>query len=225
MNALEMQYAFEIRANQIDRFDFNRLDTDRIQDFLNLSQRQELQDKYSKLIGSPRTKFDATEKIRRELGNLISSKTIENASFDSTQDDLHSNAFFVTLPSDYLYGVEERCVIDSDGSTGVAKVVPITYDEYIENIDNPFLEPYEELAWRLDYGITGVTGAKRHEIIYSSDVSVQSYTVRYVRRPQKIKIHPDNYQDCELDESLHDNIVNRAVQLAVGRQTEKSDNE
>src|SRR6056297_2055260 len=129
MNAPEMQYAFEIRFNQIDNFNNFRLDSDRIEDYLNLSQEQELQDRYDKFTGSPRRKFEATEKIRRELGNLISSTTIQNASFDSSDGDLHNDAFFVTLPTDYLYALEERCVIqDSDGNTGVAKVIPITYD-------------------------------------------------------------------------------------------------
>jgi len=225
MNAPEMQYAFEIRFNQIDNFNNLRLDSDRIEDYLNLSQEQELQDRYDKFTGSPRRKFEATEKIRRELGNLISSTTIQNASFDSSDGDLHNDAFFVTLPTDYLYALEERCVIqDSDGNTGVAKVIPITYDEYIENVDNPFLEPDDDLAWRLDYGLTGVTGAKKHEVIHSNDVTIQSYSVRYLRRPQDIVLHPTDYQDCELDESLHNNIVSRAVSLAAMSSTDSTSN-
>lgn len=213
MTAPEMQYSFEIRVNQIDNFDGYRFDSDKIENYLNLSQEQVLQERYGA--------YDATEKIRRELGNLISSKTISSG-FDQSNADLHNDALFVTLPTDYLYGLEERCVIEeSDGSTGVAKVVPITYDEYIENIDNPFLQPYEELVWRLDYGITGVTGAKKHEIVFSNDISIVSYSVRYLRRPQDILLHHTDYQDCELDESLHNNIVNRAVSLAIRSQPQE----
>lgn len=215
MNALEMQYAFELRTGQVDSFEGNRIDSDKIQDLLNVSQNQEIQDRYSKYLGSSLTKFDFTEKLRRELSNLITS--VNKTSFDSSDGSLHKNAVFVMLPSDYLYGVEERCVVsDSSGSTGVAQVMPITYDEYLVEKDNPFLEPNDELVWRLDYGVTGATGIKKHELISGDDITIDSYTVRYLRRPQDIIIHPTNKQDCELDESIHDNIVNRAVQMAVG---------
>lgn len=222
MTSLEMQYSFEIRVNQEGKFNVDRFGSNKIQDLLNLAQEQVLQDKYDRLTGSARTKFEANEKVRRELSNLISSKSISNVNFSTSDGDLHNDAFFVVLPGDYLYGIEERCVIEeSDGNTGVAMVMPITYDEYIENIDNPFLKPYEEMVWRLDYGLTGVTGAKKHEIIYSSDIDVQSYSVRYIRRPQEIVVHPTDFQDCELDKSLHNNIVNRAITMALGSQVQQ----
>lgn len=207
---------FKILYDQKTADDVSGLDNEEIEAWLNLAQRQELEYRYDRLIGKARTKFEGSERARRELANLIKSQTVNSASFDSTADDLHSNAFFVTLSSNYLYGIEERCTTDSNG---IIKVIPMTHDEYIENIDNPFLEPDDGMAWRLDFGFDTVTGEKKHEIVHSSNVTVNSYTVRYIKRPQKIKISPE--QDCELDESLHESIVSRAVNLALSSQMQQ----
>jgi hypothetical protein len=219
MNALAMQYAVEKRTGQLNRFSPDKLPSYMIEDYLNLSQDVELKDIYSRVIGSARTKFEFTEKIRRELGNLIQSYTTTDLDGDS--EELHENAVFATLPTDYLYGVEEKCIVNSDGDTSIAKVIPMTHDEYRENISNPFLNPNEDTVWRLDFGFTGATGAKKHELVHDSDISIESYTARYIKRPQKIVLHPTNYQDCELDKSTHDNIVNRVVSMITPRKEEK----
>jgi hypothetical protein len=212
MNALEMQYAFENRAGQLYNFSPGKLESDQIQDYLNLAQDLELKERYSQIYGSTLEKFEFTEKIRREIGNIIDSYIA--SSFDESSSSLHKNGVFVTLPSNYLYGIEERCIVlNSDGSTGIAKVKPMTHDEYLDDIKNPFLWPTEDLIWRMDFGFTGPTGAKKHELISSEEDTIQQYTVRYLRRPQKVVLHPTNYQDCELDESTHESIVNRAVQM------------
>lgn len=219
MNAIEMQYAFEKRAGLMNNFTPARLHTQQIQDYLNLAQDLELKDIYSKNVGRPATKFEFTEKIRREIGNLIKSLTV--TVFDSSSPERHGNGVFVTLPENYLYGIEERAIINTGGNTSTVKVMPITHDEYLEDIENPFLWPYEGLIWRLDYGMTGATGAKRHELILGDDETIESYKVRYIRRPQKIILHPENSQDCELDDSTHERIVNRAVSMAASTNKEE----
>ncbi len=216
MNAIEMQYAFEKRAGLNRNFGPGRLHTQQIQDYLNLSQDLELKDIYSRNIGQPTTKFEFTEKIRREIGNLINGLTVKI--FDQSSPHRHKNGVFITLPENYLYGVEERAIINNGGSTASAKVLPITHDEYLENIENPFLWPNDNLVWRLDYGLTGATGAKRHELIIGDDETIETYEVRYIRRPQKIILHPTESQDCELDESVHDRIVNRAVSMIATKE-------
>lgn len=223
MNALEMQYKFEQRTGNLFNYDpYTRIRTPRIEDLLNLSQDLEFKDIYSRFVGSSRTKFEFTEKIRRELSNLIDSRIIQE--FDSTSSARHKNSVFVTLPKDFLYATEERAEIrHSDGSTALADVKPMTHDEYLENKDNPFLWPDDELVWRMDYGLTGptgATGAKRHELLHHSDYTVTKYKVRYLRRPQSIIMDPSKYQNCELDASTHEKIVNRAVSMAP-RKAEK----
>lgn len=221
MNAIEMQYAFENRVGQIDVFENRRFDSDRIQDLLNITQEQKFYDLYSKYYGSSATKFEFTEKLRRELSNLISS--FETTSFSSDIDDLFDNTVVVDLPSDFLYTITESCVVEKNGETGISKVTPITYDEARENIDNPFLKPTDEFIWRLDFGYSGVTGAKKHELVGNDSITIQQYSVRYLRRPQNIIIHPTNYKNCELDSSLHNEIVNMAVKMALGISGDQQD--
>ncbi|WP_292487416.1 hypothetical protein [Methanohalobium sp.] len=208
MNALEMQFEIEKRIGQLDNITPMRITTHEIESYLNYSQDIELKDIYSRVVGSTQTKFESTEKIRREIGNLITSFTTTD--FDDTSEELHKNGVFVTLPGNYLYGIEEKCLVNGE----ITKVTPKTHDEYLENIENPFLYPNEDLVWRLDFGFTGATGAKKHELIHREDDEISEYTVRYIRRPQNIVLHPTDSQDCELDESTHENIVNRVVSLA-----------
>jgi len=95
-------------------------------------------------------------------------------------------------------------------ATGTAKVLPIRHDEYIMNVDNPFAKPYEKLVWRVDYG---ATGAKKHELITAAGQSVSVYNLRYLRKPAVININ--NGVDCDLHESIHEEIVEMAVMMAI----------
>lgn len=203
MNALRMQYEFQKRSGL-------NLESSIVESYLNIAQNMEFTERYSKYYGSPVNKFDFTERTKRELGNLI--EPFSTTDFDSSSDSLHENSVYVILPSDYLYGIEERCIINTGTDTATVKVLPLTYNEYIENTENPFLWPDDDLVWRLDIGNTGATGIKRHELVHGEN-TIEEYKVRYIRRPQQIIIHPDNWQDSELDESIHDNIVNRAISM------------
>jgi hypothetical protein len=91
----------------------------------------------------------------------------------------------------------------------------MTHDEYNDDIKNPFLWPDDSLVWRFDYGLTGATAAKRHELIHGEDETITEYEVRYIRRPQQIILDPSSSQDCELDKSTHESIINRAIKMAV----------
>jgi hypothetical protein len=213
MTALEMQYEFEKRVGTLNYFGPDKFTSAFIQGLLNLSQEYELQDIYSKRIGSRNTKFEGTEKLRREISNLITS--YKTTSFDSDSSQLHNNAVFVTLPANYLYGIEERCIVSSGGETASVTVKPMTHDEYNDDIKNPFLWPDDSLVWRFDYGLTGATAAKRHELIHGEDETITEYEVRYIRRPQQIILDPSSSQDCELDKSTHESIINRAIKMAV----------
>jgi hypothetical protein len=212
MTAQEMQYHFELKLNQFNTVDKIFTSTD-VSVFLNLAQDQLVNDRYSPKEGDKITFFESDEKNRIELGSLIKSTRI--TSFVTADAALHPNGVFASLPSDYLYSLHEMCVIgysdcNNNNVTGSVKVLPIIHDEYIANVNNPFGEPYKELIWRMDYG---VTGSKKHELIHAIDHIITSYTLRYLRRPTPIDII--NGIDCELHESVHEEIVDRAIVIAL----------
>jgi len=183
--------------------------------YLNKAQDTILVSKYSKDNEPGHDYFEASEKVRTELAPLVKNHIVLTGAFSTGGAELHSNAVFADLPSDHLYSLKEHCVVNysdcnSNAATNTARVLPIRHDEYEMNIKNPFGKPYEELVWRMDYGITG---AKKYELIHGEDQSLASYTLRYLKRPLRIDIITG--VDCELHISLHEEIVDMAVQFAV----------
>jgi hypothetical protein len=214
MTAQEMQYHFELKLHEfhVPEKTFTSVD---VSGFLNMGQDEVVNDRYSPKEGKTLSYFEVDEKTRVELGNLIDNFNATGSSFNSTDSALHTNAIFVSLPSEMLYPISEMCTVayvDCNGAaaTEEAKVIPIRHDEYSANINNPFSKPYKKLVWRMDYGNTGT---KKHELIYGTGNIISLYRLRYLKRPVAIDIN--NGVDCELHSSVHEEIVNRAVIIAL----------
>lgn len=121
---------------------------------------------------------------------------------------------------------------------GIRQVIPITYKEYMRLMSKPFKEPLKNQAWRL---LTNDdSGAFRADIVlttadrkkYKDDSFM--YKVRYVKKPMPIILTDltgalgadlsidgytggeDIYRErcCELPETSHERILQRAVELA-----------
>ena len=111
------------------------------------------------------------------------------------------------------------------------QVIPLKYDEYTRLMSKPFKRPLKHQAWRLINSGTVSNGeyVKCVEIITTPEYDNKSltYTLRYLRRPLPIivgdiddlKIGGYTYNQvknvgCELDPILHEDILQRAVELA-----------
>jgi len=208
-----MQYNFELKLGQQDQLDkkFSSFD---VAMFLNAAQDDLVEGFYSARINPQSRYFEMDERARAMLALLI-----ENAYITSFTDDdaaLHPNAVFATLPADFLYALKEQCSIsysdcDSVTTTKESKVLPVTHDEYVINIDNVYKKPWRDLVWRMDFGDTG--GRKKHELIYGDGITISSYRLRYLRIPSPINIIDGD--DCELNPILHEEVVDRAVRAAI----------
>lgn len=107
------------------------------------------------------------------------------------------------------------------------QVIPLSYFEYMRLMSKPFKQPFKRQAWRL---MTKGNGNKVEIILTSADLKKyndKDYIIRYVRKPKPIILDDlSNYGDnlsidgvteksmCELNEALHDAIIQRAVELA-----------
>ncbi len=213
MSAEEMQYSFEIKLGTFHTPNkmFTSID---VAGFLNKAQDMLVDASYSNKIESQDKYFESDEKTRVELGSLIKAETVLIGAFETGPTE-HSNNTLVPIASDVLYVIKERCTLtytdcNDDSQTVVAKVLPIRHDEYEMIKNSPFGEPYEELILRLDYGGTAV---KKHELLSASGQEIQSYSIRYIKIPDRINIITQ--ANCELHVSLHEEIVDRAVALAI----------
>ena len=153
------------------------------------------------------------------------------------QDGIHPNGVFFDMPDNYLYAIEES-LITTASTPNEIKVLPVEHDYYRPNLKNPYKKPFASLAWRMDYSrfdygedgddaLTGQT-SKRNEVIVEGTTpvtSILSYRVRYLRIPPDIvcdEFVTSNQRHCILDESLHDEIVDEAVKIAIATTTQES---
>ena len=171
--------------------------------------------------------FDQSAKRQIDFSMLMKSVKLSATSGTSSYD---VRATVYTYPSDVLVIVNEALILkDGNGKViGVRQVMPIAYDEYARLMSKPFKEPLKNQAWRLITGV--VNDASNAEIIPNNNdrkINSRVYEVRYVKKPRPIIVADldatvgdvtidGEYkaQTSELDPSIHEEILQRAVELA-----------
>lgn len=132
----------------------------------------------------------------------------------------------------YRYPQDVFVVVNESLKTNAGKylqVIPLKYDEYTRLMSKPFKRPLKNQAWRLmNSGTidTGGNASKYVEVIVNAGDNIATYGIRYVRVPKPI-IVADLTSDgltidgvstvsekCEIDPMLHEDILQRAVELA-----------
>lgn len=184
---------------------------------------------YNQLIAALNTAFEGnilveindevlgTEQI---VGGYLNPATIRlNAIGDTeTYDD---RGVFVNLPSNLLFTLNEK-VIAVDGKNYV--VVPINYREYDRQMSRAYTQPLKKQAWRLFND--GNADLLKAELIPVKGTIIDSYKVRYIRRPRPIVLVDltvanldiegvSTPTECELNPIIHLDILNKAVELAL----------
>lgn len=167
--------------------------------------------------------FDDNQK--RQIDFSMITKVYNVSSFAAALYDGRSNSKSAALPSDVMMIVNEKVTVTRGTGTTNLVVKPIRFNEYDDLMSKPFKRPLRNQAWRL---ISGDTDNKADLIVGPSDV-ITNYSMRYIRRPKPIIVGDldgltiDGYtygtgtnqaKGCELDPSLHEEILQRAMELA-----------
>ena len=221
LTAAEMKVEFEILFDKIVNLAAPGYDNEETSLFLNLAQERILKGRLNPKGNKYGDTFEETEKRRKDFSELIRDAIDGSGnlttSISSNQNGILPNGVFFDLPLDFLYAITERIESDIVCKSGFKQidVKPITHDQYNINVDNPFKQPDDNLAWRMDFSRESVssTEKKRHEIITDSSYSPKKYYLRYIKRPVDIDI--DGAVDCELDAAIHREIVAKAVEIAL----------
>lgn len=154
--------------------------------------------------------------------------TIEDP-FKEALFDPRSNSKSVELNDNIMMIINEMLQVsrvvgkDSDNKDITKKVllqvVPIKFDEYSRLMSKPYKRPVKSQAWRL----INSNKAKKADLIVGPSDTITNYTLRYIRRPKPIIVSDldglsiegiETTQECELDPILHEEILQRAVELA-----------
>ena len=229
MTNQEFRQQFDISYNAIASMSSPGIDDFELSVYLTTAQLEIIKNYYDPLSNRKQKGFEATEKRRRDLNQLVKDyKTIDTITNSFTIDD---QAKFYIVPNDLFLIVNEKAKITSEDcyNNKTLTIKPISYDEYDVQIDNPFEKPNEKVAWRLD--LSNVNNTKVVEIISPYNVSGSlEYQIRYIKYPKPIIITnlntafpSDNLTidgifvetPCELNTEICREILDRAVLLAL----------
>ena len=171
--------------------------------------------------------FESTEALTSYLDSLVRQETIEVEVTGTGVKKISSDKSHVyQLPANLLLRTLEFCSIQGDCGETQAEVIPVTQDEILRLMRNPFRKQNGRRVLRLSYSATKeeteLSETRYSELI--SDYDILSYTVRYVEKPKPIIVpgFPQGYSingenepmTCLLPEQIHPLILERAVQLA-----------
>lgn len=155
--------------------------------------------------------YEGTEELNSYLKTLIKDKTY--AIEDSTNIELD-------YPNNFLYILKEYANINTTcKSNNRVDVLPITQDEYNEVVENPFRGSKSKVL-RLE----------ENKIKLITDLPIISYTMTYLSNPSPIilidlpnglTINNESKKSTtiETSESIHREILDKAVQLAIQSKT------
>lgn len=135
--------------------------------------------------------------------------------------DTRSNSTSITLPDDLMMAINEMVKVErgTNKKEVLLQVIPLKFDEYTRLMSKPFKRPLKYQAWRL---INSSVKNKADLIIGPSD-TICNYTLRYIKRPAPIIVSDldgltiegtSSKSECQLDPILHEEILQRAVELA-----------
>lgn len=173
--------------------------------------------------------FDMSPKRQIDFSMLMKSVKLTRSTSQEGTYDVRGEHY--KYPDDILMIVNESLVLTrAQNVLGVRQVVPIAYDEYARLMSKPFKEPLKNQAWRLITGVTSENSLSIAEVIPNNNdrkVDGRYLQVRYVRKPKPIIVADldqtvgsvtidgeHTAMTSELDPSIHEEILQRAVELA-----------
>lgn len=156
-----------------------------------------------------------------EVGEYISGQFTDGA-FDKRLNTVNT-----IMPNDAMMIINETVTVTRGNKSIDLVAIPIRFDDYMRLMSKPYKRPLKYQAWRL-YSATNAT-LSTADLIVGPEDEVEKYTIRYIRKPKPIivgdtddltiggyrfGIGPGKTEGCELDPILHEEILQRAIELA-----------
>lgn len=162
--------------------------------------------------------FDDSAKRQTDFSNIIVVKSLNTI---TTSNKIDNRSLTYRVPTDVMFTLNESLVDNTTNTTYVVR--PLSYTQYERLNNKPFAFPLKRQAWRLSQ--TTSDGTTIFEVVVKAPKTNDiSYKMRYVRTPNPIiletltnglSINGQTAESlCELHPSLHDEILQRAVELA-----------
>ena len=222
MSAEEMDNMFDVLYNNITSNQAPGLNAYEKSVFLTKAQDEIIKNYFNPKSKGNNTQegFDGSAKRQVDFSTLIQTWSKES-DFDESYFDPRDNTQSVSLPVNVMFIINEMVTVIRNTKPVLLQVVPIKFDEYSRLMCKPYKRPLKYQAWRLTNNDT----ANKADIIIGPSDTLSKYTIRYVKRPTPIVVadldgitidgdDTGKKKDCILDPILHEEIVQRAVELA-----------
>lgn len=235
MNRTEMRNEFVVLYNNIMSNQAPGLNDYEISVFLTKGQDEILKDYANPKGNKYQEGIDDSLKRQIDFSNLINTIALEkqDSLINYVKRDPRSQVFKVAISSyDTIMFITNEYAMTEFGSTDMQhyiSVQPISYTEYQRLMAKPYKWPVFGQAWRLINSVNrgnASSGNEYFELVCKETIPSNSYFVEFIRKPYPIIVSDlgqnsgvsiDGYylpMDCELDSILHNEIVQRAVELA-----------
>lgn len=183
------------------------------------------QDEILKNYFNPKSKGNTTQdgfdgSVKRQVDfSMLTSVETKSTGFENPLFDTRENTKSVDLPSKLMFAINEVVEVTRNNKPVILQVIPIKFDEYSRLMCKPYKRPLKYQAWRL----TNNNTSNKADIVIGPSDTLTKYTIRYVRRPNPIIVsdldgltieNKSTATECELDPILHEEILQRAVELA-----------
>ena len=222
MTCQEFSDQFDVLYNNITSNQAPGLDDYEKSVFLTKAQTDILLSYYYPVLNKTAAGFDGSPRRQIDFSNLLVVEKFTDFSDITNKLDFHDNTQSVDwgeLAYSALVIINEHVTVTRNDNSINLAVVPITFDEYHRILSKPFKRPHKYQAWRL-IGTNNIC-----ELIVSPNDEITAYTIRYVKKPNPIilsdlsdeglTIEGESAQaTCELDPTVHNEILQRAVELA-----------
>lgn len=230
MTTQEFSSEFDILYNNIMSNAAPGLDEYEKSVFLTKAQEEILKNYFNPKGNKYQEGFDDNEKRQIDFSSLVTVITIPSYS-SSQYIKIDDRSLLFLMPNDMLFALNEVCEITENNINRLVNVVPISFIEYSRLISKPYKRPLKNQCWRLISSSS--EKARVFELILPfGSIVPGSYRIRYISRPAPIILvdlsteYPGlsinditSVTECELDPSIHYEILQRAVELAKSTYT------
>lgn len=223
MTNQEFSDQFDVLYNSITSNQAPGLDEYEKSVFLTKAQDEILKSYFDPALNKPQEGFDGSQRRQIDFSTIVKVATPSLSTGGNYVP--HTNAYHVTMPNDILMIINERAKVTRDGTTVFLTVVALQYGEFDRLMSKPFKRPVKYQAWR----IMSLDGTMLNsDLVAAPGDTFTEYAVRYVKRPKPIVLFNldgltingvGTATDCELDPILHQEILQRAVELAKAAYT------
>ena len=233
MNAQEFSDQFDVLYNNITSNQAPGLTEYEKGIFLTKAQDEILKNYFLPQSNSKQAGYDDNQKRQIDFSMLTKVETLEGSALGAPGVfDTRSNSVNIDTIEDVMMFINETVTVTRGGKTLNLVVVPIRFDEYSRLMSKPYKRPLKYQAWRL---ISDSSQKSSCDLIVGPSDTITKYIARYIRRPNPIIVGDlDGLTingcylkggtsvtgaeaidgGCELDPILHEEILQRAVELA-----------